>query len=346
MDHELRKRGASARNITKHFGATRALDDVSFDVMRARSTRWSARTAPASRRSCASWAACIGRTAAWSRSTASRVTSRARAMRSRRASSRSRRSCAWCRRCRSPRTSCSAICRCDWLGVLPVVDRARMREQARAHLAAARFRARSGSARRSPELRRAAARRHRQGAAAASAASSSSTSRPRRWRSREIERLFAVLARMKAAGHRDHLCLASARRGGGARRPLHRAARRPRRRGRAARRVQRRRPGAGDDRPRASRRRSRERDRARRRCCWRRPTRSTTRCACARGEVDRPRRVCSAAAPTAMLRRLFGVRTRRRATCASTPSRGASTTPRIRALPPASAWCRASAGSA
>ena len=129
---------------------------------------------------------------------------------------------------------------------------------------------------------------------------------------REIERLFAVLARMKAQGtaiiyisHRLDEVVAL-------RRPLHRAARRPGRGGRAARRIRRRRSGRGMTGRAADEAASPYSVAARRPAAARgAPTTSAT-LPPARAARRSVSRACSAAARDRILRRLFGVGERAR----------------------------------
>ena len=151
---------------------------------------------------------------------------------------------------------------------------------------AARFCARSRPARRAPELRRAPARRHRQGAAPALPRVHPRRADRRAGEARDRAPVLGACAH-EGAGHGDRLRLASPRRGGGARRPLHRAARRPGRGDEPARRVQRRRPHPRHDR--AARRPGPRARSAPARCCWKMQSRA--RCdPAALGRGDRARR--------------------------------------------------------
>ncbi len=190
---------AALQGVSKRFGATLALDGVDFDV------------------AAGEIHAIVGENGA-GKSTLIRILggvhrpdrgivrvdgpsgiSPARATRSPPASSPSRRSCAWCRRCRLRRTSRSAIRRCGALGPIALIDRRRMREEARAVLAQLDF---------DPDPDRPV---HSLGFAERQlVAIAKALHRECRvfildeptaaLEQREIERLFAVLARMKAQG--------------------------------------------------------------------------------------------------------------------------------------------------
>ena len=316
---------ASARGISKHFGATRALDDVDFDVAAGRDPRAGRRERrrqvdadPHPRRRASAGPR------RRSRSTASRATSRARTTPSRPASSPSRRNCGWCRRCRSPRTSRSAICRCGVCSASAGASIARACARRRAHSS------RSSISRPIPigRVDRLSFAERQLVAIAKALRRRCRALHPRRADRRAGDpRDRAPVRRARAhegAGHRDHLCLAPARRGGGARRPLHGAARRPRRGAAPARRVQRRRSGAGHDRPRRRRawspsRVAPGRDAAR----GRRPIADAIRVRA--GEVVGLAGLLGSGTDR-VLRRLFGVATSARATSASTASRTGSPT--------------------
>ena len=134
-------------------------------------------------------------------------------------------------------------------GRVALVDRARMREEARTQTRRLRFRARPRLAGTGARLRRAADRRHRQGAAATLPRAYSRRADRRAGKSRDYPAVRRA-APPEGARHRHRLCIAPARRDRDAGRPMHRAARRPRGCGGAPRGVQLRRSRGGDDRPR------------------------------------------------------------------------------------------------
>ena len=161
---------ASARAISKHFGATRALDRVDFDCCPARSTRSSARTARANRRSCASWPARTGRMAARSHRRAGAPVRRpARGDRRRHrhhpAGTAARARAFACRKYHAGRSAAAASVRRAGRRSLPHARGGEARSWRSSALPPI------PRCRLSAELCRAAARCHRQGVAAAAAAS-------------------------------------------------------------------------------------------------------------------------------------------------------------------------------
>ena len=240
---------ASARGVSMHFGATRALDDVDFEVHAGRAAR-------AGRRE-------RGRQIDAGAHPRGGASARSRRDRGRRAPLPLQ---------RSPRRHCgrghhhpagtaarprAVGCREPdaWRSagappVGPPADRSRADAQCGASRAcAARLCARSRRPGRPIELCRTPARRHRQGAATAMPGPGSRRTHRRPGDARDRAAVRRPQAHEEPR-HGDHLCFAPARRGGRARRPLHRAARRPGCGDKPARRLQGRRFGRGDDRPR------------------------------------------------------------------------------------------------
>ena len=138
---------------------------------------------------------------------------------------------------------------CTGCSACPLLSIARACVTRRARAWRARLCARSRPAGAAARLRRTADRRHRQGAAAALPRPHSRRADCRAGEPRDHATVWRA-APPEGARHRHCLCVAPAGRDRGARRPLHRPARRPRGCGRAPRRVQFRRSRGGDDRPR------------------------------------------------------------------------------------------------